>query len=241
MSSQLDNAKKLLELGKGDIGRLEHIKQTIENNKELFVSDREYLQKLALQYLEENPSSITTDENNSSNLTSNESVDNKTLSHDISDSFCGKCGNVTKGENFCPKCGAPQEKQSESFCGKCGNKIYGNNPCSQCNLQYTPKNNLNSNYIGQRPPEWKSEGTTLVLTIVLGILGLGGIGHIYLGKIARGIGILIVGLILLVFSIATMGIGLIVLIPFAIWVIFDARDKCRYYNNYLQQNGKSPW
>ena len=49
----------------------------------------------------------------------------------------------------------------------------------------------------QRPPEWKSMGVTMVLTVVLGIIGLGGIGHLYLGKIIKGIVLCIVGIILL--------------------------------------------
>lgn len=245
LTYQLDNAKKLLESGMGEIDRLENIVQTLENNKELSASDNEYLQKLSEQYIKEKLSNVTSDENDSA---SNESVNNNTVSHNMSDSFCGKCGFMIKDENFCPKCGAPQEKQSESFCGKCGNKIYNNNPCSKCNTQYTQGNNPNSNYVRQRPLEWKSESITLILTIVLGILGLGGIGHIYLGKIARGIGIMIVGFIILIIGVGlamvnpfAIIISVIILIPFGIWVIFDARDECRFYNDYLEQNGRSPW
>lgn len=159
--------------------------------------------------------------------------------------FCINCGFsiIEELTKFCPKCGASQERQhSESFCGKCGNKVYDNNPCSNCNQQHTQNSNAtNPNYVGQKPPQWKSEGTTLILTVILGIFGLGGIGHIYLGNITRGIVILIVGIILLVIAIVTLGIGLFILIPFAIWVVFDARKQCRYHNDYLEKNGKSPW
>ena len=81
----------------------------------------------------------------------------------------------------------------------------------------------------------------VVLIGILGIFGFGGVGHIYLGNITRGIVILIVGIILLAVSIVTLGIGLIVLIPFAIWVVFDARKQCKYYNDHLEQTGKTPW
>jgi len=70
---------------------------------------------------------------------------------------------------------------------------------------------------------------------------LGGIGHIYLGNITRGIVILIVGIILLLASAVTFGIGLIILIPFAIWVVFDSRKQCKYYNDHLEQTGRPPW
>ncbi len=42
---------------------------------------------------------------------------------------------------------------------------------------------------------YKSEGTTLVLSIVVGLLGIMGVGHIYLGRVRRGAIILIIGMI----------------------------------------------
>ncbi len=46
-------------------------------------------------------------------------------------------------------------------------------------------------------PEFKSEGTTLVLSIVLVIFGIAGVGHMYIGQVGKGVGILIGGIILL--------------------------------------------
>ena len=139
--------------------------------------------------------------------------------------YCTKCGvNITDEDTkFCPKCGVSLESKSEKT------------PIAE--EPETKTQHLGSG----RRHEWKSEGTTLILTIILGIFGFGGIGHIYLGNITRGIVILIVGIILLVVSALTLGIGLIILIPFAIWVVFDARKQCRYYNEHLEQTGKSPW
>jgi len=31
------------------------------------------------------------------------------------------------------------------------------------------------------------------------------------------------------------------LIPFAIWVVFDSRKQCKYYNDHLEQTGRPPW
>ena len=103
------------------------------------------------------------------------------------------------------------------------------------------KQNVNSGKVLQRPTEWKSMGVTIVLTVVLGIFGIGGIGHLYLGKIIKGIVILIVGIILLLITILTMGIGLIALIPYAIWVVYDSYKLCKRYNNDLEQTGRPPW
>lgn len=46
MTSLLDDANRMLELGYGDIPRLKSIKETLEANKMLYVSDRKYLNKL---------------------------------------------------------------------------------------------------------------------------------------------------------------------------------------------------
>ena len=133
----------------------------------------------------------------------------------------------------CLKCGKANPKESK-FCAGCGSSVNGTNT----NTPPPPNQGYNPN---QRPAQWKSEGTTLILTVILGIFGLGGIGHIYLGNITRGIVILIVGIVLLVVSVVTIGIGLVVLIPFAIWVVFDSRKQCKYYNDHLEQTGKPPW
>ena len=139
---------------------------------------------------------------------------------------------------YCTKCGINIEDESTKFCPKCGSTVEINST-----EIITPKESATKPTATrpQRQPEWKSEGTTLILTIILGIFGFGGIGHIYLGNITRGIVILIVGIILLVVAIVTFGIGFIVLIPFAIWVVFDARKQCKHYNDHLEQTGKTPW
>ena len=46
MTSLLDDANRLLELQYGDIPRLKQIKETLEQNKMLSVSERKYLFKL---------------------------------------------------------------------------------------------------------------------------------------------------------------------------------------------------
>ena len=46
MTSLLDDVKKMLELQYGDIPRLQQIRQTLEQNKMLTISDRKYLCKI---------------------------------------------------------------------------------------------------------------------------------------------------------------------------------------------------
>ena len=51
MENLLDDVLTLLEKGIGDVGRLEHIKSSLENQKNIFTSDREYVQKLVNQHI----------------------------------------------------------------------------------------------------------------------------------------------------------------------------------------------
>ena len=139
----------------------------------------------------------------------------------------------------CNNCSFGITDNSTKFCPKCGTSL--ENSSTDTSTPNEPLSFSTQNSGLQRTPEWKSEGITLVLTIFLGLFGFGGIGHLYLGQLGRGITILIVGIILLVVTIFSMGIGLIVLIPFAIWVIFDARKQCRQYNDTLEKTGKTPW
>ena len=113
----------------------------------------------------------------------------------------------------------------------------------------------------------KSEGTTMVLSIIVGLMGIMGIGHIYLGKTKRGVIILIIGILswslLFVPTILLLGseipmdeytlekrltdmtiiivIGVIGVIALFIWQIIDARRLCKKYNKYLLDNEQSPW
>ena len=93
---------------------------------------------------------------------------------------------------------------------------------------------------------YKSEGTTLVLSLVLGLVGLQGIGHFYVGKVAKGLGFLIGSLILLVAGFGTLDfvVGYVLIVAYFVillWQIVDSRKLCQYYNGYVSSSGKSPW
>ena len=114
---------------------------------------------------------------------------------------------------------------------------------------------------------YKSEGITLVLSIVVGLMGIMGVGHIYLGRVRRGLLILIVGVIIwgAVFvpflflgmlgeleedsvdptvmigmfgGFAVVGIGALALF---IWQILNSRKLCKEYNEHFDKHGKPPW
>ncbi|WP_428323713.1 hypothetical protein [Nitrosopumilus sp.] len=106
--------------------------------------------------------------------------------------------------------------------------------------------------------DYKSQGTTLVLSILLGLIGILGIGHIYVGKKKRGVLILVGGLFLVwIILMLTVGAAMIYgstplagyiatansfvplyLIPFLalyIWQIIDSKKQCKAYNEALEK------
>lgn len=241
-STSIDDVIKLLEMKKGDIGRLEHIKKTLEENKIVYNSDREYLQKLVNQYLVNTPQEKQIKEEP---IKEEESLDENTKQSQ----FCGKCGNKLHNKNnFCSKCGSITSN----------NEKYQESPNKISHISQTKY---------QRGPEWKSLSTTTVLAVILGVFGIEGVGHFYVGKIAKGIGFLLGAWILFAIgygiitsaqagafgyshsslvgyhtSIILVAIGCFIgVIVMFFWQISDSRKLCRYYNDYLEKNGKKPW
>jgi len=154
------------------------------------------------------------------------------------------------GNNFkiCPVCNPPQpaphsppQQQPNYNPNPPQQPNYNPNPPQQPNYNPNPPQQPNYNPNPQNYAGYKTESTTLILAIVLGIIGLPGIGHMYVGKVGKGVGILIGGMVLLGIGIVTMGIGIIVYLILFIWQIFNSRNLCRQYNQYLSQNGRPPW
>ena len=158
--------------------------------------------------------------------------------------FCGSCGTTLISKNApCPSCGHVKttfnpQQASSGFCGSCGAALIGKSTtCMKCGYSKTKYNPMT-------PPQgalYKNEGTGLILSIVLGLFCLNGIGQIYAGKVGRGIGIMIGSWVLIVVGVLTFGIGLIAYLAIFIWQIFDTKKLCREFNEYVSQNGRPPW
>ena len=188
---------------------------------------------------------------------------------------CTSCGAmISTGSPICASCGAPQKRVGSGghtsgqpspggFCGSCGTRLISKySPCPDCghvkttfNPQPDPGNpnpyggnpNPNRGY----PPQqqgglYKNKTTALILAIVLGFLGLEGIGQIYVGKVTKGVVILILCFALWIIGYATLAfyIGIAFLgaafIVF-IWSILDTNKLVDEYNDFVSKNGRAPW
>ena len=154
------------------------------------------------------------------------------------------------------------------FCSNCGKTLdlnHENKKCSNCgfDLQQQTGAKDNRSIVDQLP--YKSPGTAALIAFIGGIFGLQGIGHIYVGKVGRGIGILISGIVifaLLVITVVSMqsllildpnessiGIGVILLMIILgvayfvlwIWQIFNARKLAKKFNESVRTTGIEPW
>ena len=173
---------------------------------------------------------------------------------------CPNCGvAVSPGSTTCPSCGTPQNvspspgkihtPNPRGFCGSCGTPLIAKySPCPNCGhvkTTYNPQPNPGYPNPPQHPQQqgglYKSSTTALLLSLILGFLGICGIGQFYLGKVARGAVILVVGIILAVLVLGTSFWGALAFLPFWIWQAYDTHQLCKVYNNFVSQNGRAPW
>jgi len=181
---------------------------------------------------------------------------------------CINCGAIiSSGSLACASCGAPQRQIPKptpqkggtspgGFCGSCGTRLTSKySPCPNCGhvkTMYNPKpdpgnpNPYPGNPNPLPPPQqqgglYKNPTTALILSLILGFLGICGIGQFYLGKVGRGAVILVVGIILAVLVFGTSFWGALAFLPFWIWQAYDTHQLCKEYNNFVSQNGRAPW
>jgi len=201
----LDNVNKLLESKIGDSARLEHIKESIENNNPLYDSDKKYLDKLSQKH--------STSENKQDLENNNPYLNPKDTENEKSEKHLGFEEKLKIAESKI-------DKLTE-------------------NVKHQEDMEYKQNY-------YKNEGTALVLALILGILGINGVGHIYVGKVWKGIGIFVGSLVLLIIGFATLGMvfGIAFIFVYVlIWIlqIIESKKLCRQYNDYLRQTGKQLW
>lgn len=87
-------------------------------------------------------------------------------------------------------------KDKPIFCSNCGKKLEPNQElrnCPKCDADLKAYSASEPSSVEHLP--YKNPGTTAILAFIGGILALPGIGHIYVGKVGTGVGILIGGFI----------------------------------------------
>src|SRR5215208_4912620 len=157
---------------------------------------------------------------------------------------------------FCSNCGETLENLNDEEIKKC--------PKCKIDLLQLGRPAHNTPFVDQLP--YKSPGTAALIAFIGGIFALLGLGHIYIGNVGRGIGILISGIVIyailvitMIFSfflqglsflasgIPTIGIESIstifVLVGIAyfvlwIWQIFNARKRAKKFNEVVRTTGE---
>ncbi|HWY34297.1 MAG TPA: hypothetical protein VNX68_06590 [Nitrosopumilaceae archaeon] len=212
---------RLIQQGIGDAARLEYILDRIEKGKDLYSSDKTYLDNLL--YTNEMVTDEQTEIPTESHSVENLDADIKRLNAQLENILKNKQKTEkTKSDHNTSTIQTPQKTKS----------------------------------VNETIVTYKSEVTTLVLAVVLGLVSLQGIGHIYIGKIARGVGILVLSLLLSTLSVSYLiGIKISVLsftsiyfLPalvvgyFVLYVfqILDGRKLCVVYNEYFSEHNKIP-
>jgi TM2 domain-containing membrane protein YozV len=144
---------------------------------------------------------------------------------------------------FCKDCGTPYTEGAK-FCPNCG-----------ANLQAPVAPTAQTSAAAPR----KDSGVAALLAGLAGLV-LFGIGHFYVGKIGRGVVLLVVGIVLklaipllwfgsameLTFTQAGPATGLLILFALLnlitwIWQIYDAYRLAKTYNAVVESTGKPPW
>jgi len=151
---------------------------------------------------------------------------------------------------YCQKCGK-ELNEGSMYCRDCGTSVGRNN------MNYAPPGNGSNYYVSLRE---KSAG----IAIVLGFL-CAGLGHLYAGKLTRGLCILFGNMALSIPAMAISiwwftdyynydyyypdfsGIFLLILIlnipslVLLIWSLYDVNKIVKEYNTRLKETGNPPW
>ena len=159
---------------------------------------------------------------------------------------------------FCPNCGTSLADSAE-FCGNCGyNFRAGRAHQARPQTAYAPAQPYSHPYLGAST---KSEALSIILAILIP-----GSGHLYVGRLTRGLVILIsyfglsvLGMVLLFSAIPGVFTGdlpdasletnllmpLIVLsmISLIIWIVqlIDVYNLTKQYNDTVRRTGQAPW
>ncbi len=165
--------------------------------------------------------------------------------------YCESCErDMSSDFVFCPVCGvrAPNNDPTQANVRTGQNQPPHAQPNFNPNYDPTPPAQPSYNPNTPQPigAKYKAESTAILLAALLGVIMINGVGHMYAGKVGKGVGLLVGSIVLAIIGWSTVlfGVGIIFLVGyFAIWIwqIFDARNTCREYNEYFARHGQPPW
>lgn len=107
--------------------------------------------------------------------------------------------------------------------------------CYNCGLQFVAQEAASPPMAPQEPARYRPRGTPKSpgLAAVLSFI-FPGLGQVCNGQIGKGLGLVLLNLLLGLITGLTVGIGLIAWLPFWIWVIYDAHAVAERHNRRIR-------
>ena len=170
MQSLLDDVNELLSKNHGDESRLLHIKETIEKNKILYVSDRKYLTNLSKRHLNQKNPEVKkqvflkySQKSESELYSENENVVNENVVNE----------NTIINENTEINLDDRNIQGNNLFCNNCGSKILENTQfCTECGSSLNNSPQTNSSTQSQYPIQGgKPSAAWYLLPIFFSVIG----------------------------------------------------------------------
>ncbi len=122
------------------------------------------------------------------------------------------------------------------FCRHCGNDfLFGD-------VSYCPTCGKPQKIVPEvtNPKSSKKHENTLAIAILAGAVAFNGVGHLYIGKIRKGIKLLMVGWVLGALTILFPPLGIVYFV-FWIWQAYDAYKKAKHYSESNAKDRKGLW
>ena len=180
MQSLLDDVNKLLSKNHGDESRLLHIKETLEKNKILYVSDRKYLTDLCKRHLNQKNPEVKkqvflkySQKSESELYSENEKVVNENVVNEnvVNENVVNE--NTIINENTEINLDDRNIQGNNLFCNNCGSKILENTQfCTECGSSLNNSPQTNSSTQSQYPIQGgKPSAAWYLLPIFFSVIG----------------------------------------------------------------------
>ena len=185
MQSLLDDVNELLSKNHGDESRLLHIKETLEKNKILYVSDRKYLTDLCKRHLNQKNPEVKkqvflkySQKSESELYSENENVVNENVVNEnvvnenvVNENVVNE--NTLINENTKLNLDTNNISKNNLFCNNCGSKILENTQfCTECGSSLNNSPQTNSTPQSQHPIQGvKPSAAWYLLPIFFSVIG----------------------------------------------------------------------